>query len=130
MLGWSEAQTDAFIAVQFDAQSRHYAMVFPDAAHLVVLVGGEPAGRLIVDRPGGEIRIVDIALLPRHRGVGVGGALVRQLGEEADAKQLPLRCHVAMDNDARRFWERLGFEERGIDGLHVAMERPYRAPPG
>ena len=75
MLGWPDAQMDAFIAMQFDAQSRHYAMVFPDAAHLVVLVGGEPARRLIVDRPGGEIRIVDIALLPRHRRVGVGGAL-------------------------------------------------------
>src|SRR5665213_2118169 len=97
MLGWPDAQMDAFIAMQFDAQSRHYAMVFPDAAHLVVLVGGEPAGRLIVDRPEEEIRIVDIALLPHHRGVGVGGTLVRQLCEEADARHRPLCCHVAMD---------------------------------
>jgi GNAT superfamily N-acetyltransferase len=130
MLGWPDAQLDAFIAMQFDAQGRHYAMAFPDAADLVVVVGGEPAGRLIVDRPDQEIRIVDIALLPRRRGVGLGGVLVRQLCEEADTAHLPLRCHVVVDNDARRFWEHLGFEERGIDGLHVAMERPYRAPPG
>jgi GNAT superfamily N-acetyltransferase len=129
-LGWSDPQLDAFMAMQFEAQGRHYAVAFPDAAHLVVLVGGEPAGRIIVDRTDAEIRIIDVALLPHHRRVGVGGALVRQLCEEADTGHLPLRCQVALDNDARSFWAHLGFEERGIDGLHVALERPYRARPG
>jgi GNAT superfamily N-acetyltransferase len=128
-LGWPDAQLDTFIGMQFDAQNRHYAMLFPEADNLIVLVGDEPAGRLIVDRPEGEIRIVDIALLPRHRGVGVGGELIRQLCAEADRQQLPLRCHVVIDNDARRFWEHLAFEERGIDGVHVAMERPCRSAP-
>ncbi len=130
LLGWPDEQLDAFIALQFEAQSRHYATTFPDASHLLVLVGDEAAGRLIVDRPESEIRIVDIALLPHQRGVGVGGVVVRRLCDEADSRQLPLRCHVVADNDARRFWEHLGFVEQGIDGLHVAMERPHRVPPG
>jgi GNAT superfamily N-acetyltransferase len=86
-------------------------------------VGGEPAGRLIVDRSEHEIRIVDIALLPGFRRAGAGGTLVRRLFDEADAGALPVRCHVVRGGDARLFWEHLGLVERGVDGAHVAMER-------
>jgi ribosomal protein S18 acetylase RimI-like enzyme len=61
------------------------------------------------------------------RGLGVGGRLVRLLSAEADVRGLPVTCHVAQDNDAQGFWEHLGFEVRGLDGLHMAMERPCRA---
>jgi ribosomal protein S18 acetylase RimI-like enzyme len=123
MMGWSGTQADQFIRMQFDAQTRHYADAFPDATHAVVLVGEEPAGRLIVDRPDGEILIVDIALLPHFQGAGIGRELVRPLLEEADTRRLPVRLHVALDNDARAFWEHLGFVALGVDGVHVAMER-------
>jgi ribosomal protein S18 acetylase RimI-like enzyme len=123
LMGWSEMEMGVFIAMQFDAQSRHYATVFPDASSLVVLVGEVPAGRLIVDRTEERILIVDITLLPRFRGSGVGRELIRPLLEEADASGLPVRLHVAHDNDARAFWEHLGFVAQGLDGLYVAMER-------
>lgn len=83
-LGWSAAQQDAFIRMQFDAQTRHYRASFPDACYSVIWVGGERAGRLIVNRSDDEIRIVDIALLPEFRGAGVGGWLVRRLLDQAD----------------------------------------------
>jgi GNAT superfamily N-acetyltransferase len=121
--GWSPAEAEAFVRMQFDAQSRHFGALYPRATHSVVLVGDEPAGRLIVDRTPGEILVVDIALLPRFRRRGVGSALVGRLFEEADAGRLPVRCHVAQDNEARRFWEHLGLVEHGVDGMHVAMER-------
>jgi GNAT superfamily N-acetyltransferase len=121
-LGWSAAQEDAFIRMQFDAQDRHYRGSFPDAGYSVICVGGERAGRLIVNRARGEILIVDIALLPQFRGAGVGGGLVRRLIDEADAGRLPLRCHVARGNDARRFWERAGFVAQDEDATYVAME--------
>ncbi len=124
MLGWSDSELSAFIRMQFDAQTLHFTRVFPDADNLLVLVDDEPAGRLMVDRSDTQIRIVDIALLPDLRGVGVGGQLVRLLSAEADILGLPMTCHVAQDNVARGFWEHLGFEARGLDGLHVAMERP------
>lgn len=121
-LGWSAAQEDAFIGMQFDAQGRHYRGSFPDARYSVICVGGERAGRLIVNRSRDEIRIVEVALLPQFRGVGVGGGLVRSLIDEADAGRLPLRCRVLRGNDARRFWERAGFVAQDDGATHVAME--------
>ena len=82
-LGWPEAEIDGFIDMQFEAQSRHFATAFPDADHRVVLVGDEPAGRLIVDRPETEILMVDIALLPAFQGMGAGGTVVGALCREA-----------------------------------------------
>jgi ribosomal protein S18 acetylase RimI-like enzyme len=85
ILGWPQQQLDAFVRMQFEAQSRGYAATFPGADSSVVMVEGMPAGRLIVDRSDDEIRIVDIALLPEFRRAGVGSALVRPLLEEAEA---------------------------------------------
>ncbi len=128
-LGWPRAQLDAFIRMQFDAQTRHYRSVFPHAGHSVIAVGGQRAGRLIVDRSQEEIRIVDIALLQQFRRAGVGSELVRRLCEEADANGLPVRCHVEQHNDARCFWEQLGLVASGLDGTHVAMERRCASSP-
>jgi GNAT superfamily N-acetyltransferase len=128
-LGWPQANLDAFIRMQFDAQARHYAAVFPDASHSVITVSGQPAGRMIVDRSNSEIRIVDIVLLPQFRRAGVGNVLVRELLDEADERGLPVRCHVAVGNDARRFWERLGLEVGDHDDAYIAMERPCRTSP-
>ncbi len=126
LLTFSEAEADSFVAMQFEAQSRHFAATYPDASHLVIEVGDHPAGRLIVDCGRDELVIIDIALLPAWRGGGVGGVVVGRLCDEADAAGVPIRCHVAHDNEARRFWERHGFVARGADGTHIAMERPCR----
>ena len=50
--------------------------MFPDAAFQVIERGGEPIGRLYLDRRAEEIRIIDIALLPAHRRAGIGGAAI------------------------------------------------------
>src|ERR1700684_3507106 len=72
VLGWSGAQADAFIRMQLDAQTRRYGAVFPAARHVIITVGGEAAGRLILDRSAREVRIVDLSLLPEFRHAGVG----------------------------------------------------------
>ncbi len=130
-LGWSAAEQEAFIRMQFDAQIRHYRGCFPDARYSVIWVGGERAGRMIVRRSDEEILIVDIALLPEFRSAGIGSALVRRLLAEADAGRLPVRCHVLQGSDARRFWERAGFvaQDGDGDGVYVAMERPCETLP-
>jgi ribosomal protein S18 acetylase RimI-like enzyme len=119
------ADTGAFVRMQSEAQTLHYRTVYPHAHESLIVVGSVSAGRLIVDRTKAEIRIVDIALLPHFRGTGVGSELIRRLLAEADASSLPVRCHVAVDNDdGRRFWERLGFGIERLDGAHLAMEHP------
>ena len=128
-LGWPGKQQDAFIRMQFDAQTRHYRESFPDAAYSVICVDGERAGRLIVNHADDQILIVDIALLPEFRRIGIGSGLVRRLLDQADASHLPVRCHVLHDSTARRFWEHAGFAAQRRDGVYLAMERAPQARP-
>jgi ribosomal protein S18 acetylase RimI-like enzyme len=123
LLPGDEAARDAFLRLQFDAQERSYRAQSPDAAVDVVLVDGEPAGRLIVARGEREIRILDIALLPEYRGAGIGTALLRRLLAEADARGAATTIHVALSNRARALYERLGFVEVSRDGVYAALRR-------
>jgi len=125
---WTAAQKEGFLRMQFRAQSADYAANYPDAAFLVLLVGGTPAGRLYVDRRSDEVRIIDIALLPEHRGAGVGGALLRGILAEAAAAGKAVRIHVERMNPALRLYERLGFRRTGEDGIYFLME--WTAGPG
>ena len=126
-LGWPGQQKDAFIRMQFDAQTRHYRESFPDAIYSVIRAGGEPAGRLIVSHADDQILIIDIAILPQFRRTGIGSALVQRLLKQADAGHLPVRCHVLHDSTARQFWEHAGFTPQSSDGVYVAMERAPQA---
>ena len=126
-LGWDEAQQAAFLRMQFDAQHTYYQASFPDAEYLVILRGGQPVGRLYVDRRADEIRIIDIALLPEHRRAGIGGTLLLQLLEEADRVGKPVRIHVERFNPALGLYERLGFTRVGDTGVYFLMERLPRA---
>ena len=117
---WDDAQKKAFLTFQFKAQHQHYQSEFANAAFHVILDEGTPVGRLYVDRRADEIRILDIALLPRHRGRGIGSALLGDL--LAEAAGTPVRIFVENDQGrARSFFERLGFEQAEDHGFSVLM---------
>jgi GNAT superfamily N-acetyltransferase len=124
---FTPAQREAFLAQQFAAQTAHYERHYADADFAVVLVDGRPAGRLIVARWEGEIRVVDVSLLPAFRGRGVGTRLLRPLLEEADARGDAVSIHVERVSPARRLYRRLGFAAAEEVGVYVRMERPPRA---
>ena len=125
---WPAEQKAAFLAQQFAAQSAHYAKHYAGASFEVILVDGERAGRLIVARWDGEIRIVDVSLLPEHRGRGVGSALLRPLLAEAAATDAVVTIHVEKNNPALRLYDRLGFRPVADEGVYLRMEhRPDRA---
>lgn len=114
---WDDGQKDAFVRMQFDAQRVYYAEHYAGASFDVVVVDGEPAGRLYVARWPEEIRIVDIALLPEHRGQGTGSALLGNLLAEGKATGKPVTIHVEKFNPALGLYGRLGFaavEDRGV----------------
>jgi GNAT superfamily N-acetyltransferase len=123
--GMPVEQRGPFVAQQFDVQSRQYE-AYEDATFEVVLVDDEPAGRLIVARWPEELRVVDIALLPEHRGRGIGGALLAELLEEADARGVKASIHVERFNPAQRLYSRLGFRAISEDGVYMLLERPSR----
>jgi GNAT superfamily N-acetyltransferase len=89
----------------------------------VVLVEGEPAGRIWVDRQEDEIRIVDIVLHANRRNQGAGTVLFRRLQEEARQAGLPLRTTVERFNPGSlRFHLRLGFQIVREEQLNLSLE--------
>ncbi len=119
---WSAEQKGSFVAMQFAAQSAHYARHYDGMTSDVVLIDGEPAGRLLVHRGRQEIRIVDVSLLARFRGRGAGSDLLAGLIDEATEMGKRLSIHVERDNRARGFYERLGFVPVGETGAHLLMQ--------
>ena len=121
---WTDEQKDAFLGMQFDAQDSWYHQMYPAGEFLVVVHDGVPVGRLYIDRSESEIRIIDIALLPEHRGHGIGSRLLADIFASADDAGLPIALRVEPWNPAKRLYGRLGFELREQEGLYEVMVRP------
>jgi RimJ/RimL family protein N-acetyltransferase len=126
---WTPEQKAAFVAQQFHAQHQYWHEHYTDTSWDLVLRDGEPIGRLYVARWPEEIRIVDIALMPEHRGGGTGTRLIRGLFAEGDASGRKVSIHVEIFNPARRLYDRLGFVQAGEHGVYLLMERPPAAVP-
>jgi ribosomal protein S18 acetylase RimI-like enzyme len=117
IVDWTPEMKDAFILQQFTAQHTWYQEHYIGAEFLVILVAGDPAGRLYIHRREKEIRLVDIAFLPELRNGGFGTSILRDLLAEGEASGKPVSIHVEIYNPAMRLYERLGFraiEDRGV----------------
>ncbi|HET9229066.1 MAG TPA: GNAT family N-acetyltransferase [Thermoanaerobaculia bacterium] len=119
---WTDEQKEWFIRMQFQAQHAWYQEHYGDAQFDLVLIDGAPAGRLYVHRREKEIRLIDISLAPELRGRGIGGALLRELMDEAEAAGKPLTIHVEKYNPAMRLYLRLGFKSIEDRGPYDLME--------
>lgn len=127
---WTEVEKAAFLKQQFEAQTAWWDEQYPDAERSIVELDGVPAGRFYVQRWPGEIRLVDIALLPGFRRHGAGTELLGRLFAESEKTGLPVTIHVEIFNPARALYERLGFVSKGERGFYVFMERRPRALAG
>jgi ribosomal protein S18 acetylase RimI-like enzyme len=121
-LPWDRARKDAFLRMQFDAQTLHYHRAYPQAAFQIVLVNGHPAGRLYVHRGDDEIGLIDVALLPEYRRRGIGGELLLALLAEARRLGRRVTLYVERHNPALRLYERLGFRQLADEGIYLFME--------
>ncbi|MBI1804852.1 MAG: GNAT family N-acetyltransferase [Ignavibacteria bacterium] len=119
---WSKEQKEEFTRMQFTAQTQFYTDVYPEMEYSIIVNDGVDAGRLIVARLKDEIRVIDIALLPAHRGFGIGKALLEDLIAEAEEMNKPVRLHVEHFNRARNLYDRMGFKPVADRGVHVMME--------
>jgi ribosomal protein S18 acetylase RimI-like enzyme len=119
---WDDEQKAAFLRMQFDAQHRYYHEQYPNGAFDVILIEGEPAGRLYVNRGPDELRIIDIAMLPAYRNRRIGSHLIGALQTEAALARKPLRIHVERFNPAMRLYERLGFQPIADRGVYLFLE--------
>ena len=120
-LGWNAEQLRSFLALQFGAREYQYRDHHAAADFLIVTIDDEPVGRLVVDRNDLDVYVVDIALLPMHRGHGLGSALLREVISAARDDRRTVSLHVDQSNAAVRLYRRLGFEVVEAAGLSWAM---------
>ena len=120
---WEPGQKEIFVRWQFDLQRKEYDQRYPDARYEVILVDNQPAGRIWIGEDATQIRLLDISLLEEFQNHGIGTILLKQLIAEARAKNKPLRHMVFMlNNNAYRFYERLGFATIEDVGGYKHME--------
>jgi ribosomal protein S18 acetylase RimI-like enzyme len=120
--GWSAVQQDAFFRMQFNAQQQWYQATYSTAENQIIEKDQEPIGRMIVQRGAGTWRLLDISLLPEHRGQGIGGELIRALIKDCGAAGAVLQLQVVNTNPAQRLYTRLGFIKTGQDQIYTQME--------
>jgi ribosomal protein S18 acetylase RimI-like enzyme len=104
-----------------------YRANFPNARFDIIECDRLPVGRIVVDRPGAVLHIVDQAIVPSLRGQGLGTTIMKALMDEAGRAGLAMRLQVASTNEpSMRLYLRLGFVPIKTDLLHIEME--WRAP--
>lgn len=123
MTDWSEEQKSGFIDFQFNAQHAYYMNVYKDAEFQIIESGSADIGRLYLWETEHQIRIVDIAILPEHRGKGIGSKILSDLIRQSELSGKKLNIHVEHFNPALRLYERLGFKKTDDTGVYLFMER-------
>ena len=119
-----EAIRAPLLETQYRARVEGIRAAYPHAERGILLVDGQPAGRVVIDRSAEEIYLVDIVVLPTLRNRGVGSAVLRQLIEESEKTRRPLSLNVDAVNPAQRLYQRLGFLRVGGDEVQLRMSRP------
>ncbi|BFI95149.1 MAG: GNAT family N-acetyltransferase [Rhodanobacter sp.] len=122
-VAWPESAKAAFLDSQFGLQHRHFVQHFADAEFLILECKGEPVGRLYVSREKEDWLVIDIGLMPAHRGKGVGSALLMQLlATAAQQGARSVALHVELRNvRAHALYRRLGFRDESREGFHQLM---------
>ena len=122
LVPWTQDQKAAFLRQQFQAQDHAYKTGYSNADFMVVTVDGVSAGRLYLHRRAQEIRVMDIALLPRFRNQGIGSAVLREVMREGAQTERIVTIHVELFNPALRLYERLGFQRVASGPVYLLME--------
>ena len=120
-LGWSEDGISEFLEMQHEA----HCNLQNDHEHVsdqLVLIDGKRIGRLSIEALAGEIRCLDLALLPEYRNQGVGTLLIHRLQAQATSAGCALHLQVIRFNRAVNLFERLGFQRTSETGTHFQME--------
>ncbi|MEO8428363.1 MAG: GNAT family N-acetyltransferase [Verrucomicrobiota bacterium] len=111
--GWSKEQQEA------------YYLDFDLSVHEIIEVDGKTAGAVAIVRSPKEIRYINLHLMPKFQGLGIGSALFKQTMAEADSLGIPVVFQgVLKTNPALKLYRRLGFEVIEEKDLRYVMMRP------
>jgi ribosomal protein S18 acetylase RimI-like enzyme len=120
---WSDEQKARFLDMQARAQHTDYQRNYAAADWLIIEHDGTDVGRLYLERGDNNDRhhIIDIAFLPHWRAQGLGGALLRDLLDEAARAGKGMSIYVEKANPAMRLYQRLGFSKIEDQGVYDLM---------
>lgn len=122
LVNWTEQQKADFLRMQFDAQTVHYKRHYPTAEYTIIEQCGTAVGRLILEHTDRQHLIMDIAILPEYRKLGIGTAVIKDLMELARKDNLPLVLRVEFFNPAIGLYSRLGFvKTREVNSVYHEM---------
>jgi N-acetylglutamate synthase-like GNAT family acetyltransferase len=122
---WSEEQKKGFLAQQFMAQHTYYQKNYVGAAFYLIQKNKENIGRLYIHENFQEnnIRIIDIALLPKWQHQGIGKGILEDILSKATEIDKPVSIHVESFNPAMKLYKKLGFQKISeTNGVYHLME--------
>jgi RimJ/RimL family protein N-acetyltransferase len=122
MVPWDERQKQLFLRMQFEAQQEFYGSQFSGATHQIISLNDHPVGRLYVSRDDALIRILDITILPAHRGRGIGTPIIKDLLAEAAQTGKAVNIYLENFNPSLRLFERLGFTKISEEDFNLLLE--------
>jgi hypothetical protein len=122
LVPWEEAQRELFVRLQSVAQRAHYQAEYPTAEQLLILLDGEPVGRLYAHRRETEIRLLDFSLLQEYHTSAAGPQLIRNLMDEAAATDKAVTIHLQPGDALQELFEQLGFKPAAENGAHILFE--------
>ncbi len=103
-------------------QERFFRQHFSPATLQVILVDGQPAGLLNVEREPAALFLANIQIHPHFQNRGLGAAVVRAVLDSGRSLNLPVRLQVLKVNTrARDFYLRLGFRPAGETLTHFLL---------
>lgn len=122
LVSWTEEQKNAFLQMQFEAQTKHYLAHYPTAEYYIVQRDDISIGRLILESTKDILLIMDIALLPDFRNQGIGTAILNDLMNRACQNNVSLVLRVEFFNPAIRLYTRFGFvKTREVNSVYHEM---------
>lgn len=123
MEAWPQDLREHLLDIQYRSRRASVKAQFPHGSSHIILVDGEEAGWLFLADLEDQIRIVEIMILVRHRGKGIGSAVIGEALAAASRAGKPVRLGVdAMNENAIRFYRRLGFQQTSGDSIQWQME--------
>jgi ribosomal protein S18 acetylase RimI-like enzyme len=122
---WPDAVREPILDAQYRVRRQGFRKSAEDRPGTILLVNGEPVGWYVAADLDYEIRLVNLVVLSKHRGKGIGSAVLRELVTGSNHAHKTLTLSVAMNNQrAFDLYVRMGFRQTGDDGVHYFMERP------
>lgn len=93
----------------------------------IIMSNGIAVGRVVMQRRADALHLVELLLSVGQRGKGLGSALISYLQDCARQERIDISLNVETINPARALYNRMGFQERPIQGLIIPMEWSHNA---